>query len=80
MQIALSTNDAAMIKKIAHKQKSMLLSLDINDESDTIHFLSKMNVNEISIEEIREKSIRLFNFFSILKEETLKEFPDMVKN
>lgn len=80
LQIALATNDAAMIKKIAHKEKSMLLSLDINDESDTIHFLSKMNTNEVTIEEVREKTIRLFNFFSSLKDATIKEFPDMVKN
>ena len=78
LQIALATNDAVFIKKIAHKQKSMLLSLDINDESDTIHFLSKMNIHEVSTEEIREKSIRLFNFFTSLKEETYREFPDLV--
>ncbi len=78
LQTAIDKNDTLMIKKIAHKQKSMLLSLDISDESETIHFLSKMNTNDIENNDIREKAIRLFAFFKSLREDTLREFPEQL--
>ena len=73
---AISLNDYASIKKVAHKQKSTLFSLGLEDDSHAILFLSSLNVNNCSGPMVIKKADSLIVFFSSLLQDIRLLYPD----
>jgi hypothetical protein len=79
LQKAIPLNDWNSVKKIAHKQKSMLLSLGIKDESETIISLSSLNIEQLDPIEVSLKSKALLLFFHSFYKKALEFYPDQSK-
>lgn len=77
---AIDHSNLDLIKKLAHKQKSMLLSLGLKDESKTILFLSKMDLQQADPKEALRKARALSGFFSKIYNESLNLYPDSLSS
>lgn len=64
------------IKKIAHKQKSMLLSLGIRDESESIIPLSTLNLEQVDTLESTARAKSLLKFFESIYKKAIEFYPD----
>lgn len=75
--IAIGDSDWKQVKSIAHKQKSMLITLDIKDESDTIYRLSAMHPETIVPKKVAVESEAMLAFFEKIREHCLELYPGL---
>ncbi len=73
---AIRDTDLEIIKRVAHKQKSMLLSLGLKDESKTIMFLSRMEIKTVDQAAALRKCRSLLRFFRKIYARVLELYPE----
>ena len=63
LEHALQQDDVAAIKRIAHKQKSMFLSLGLSDECDCLMELSRLDLEKYNPVKTKALSLKMLEFF-----------------